>query len=48
MGFGLSWAWFEGFVDLFVVVHLIDHNELVRLIVIGSNFLSNIRSILVN
>jgi hypothetical protein len=29
MGFGLSWAWFEGFVDLFMVGHLIDPNELV-------------------
>jgi hypothetical protein len=34
MGFNLSWAWFEGFVNLVVVGHLINSNELVQLIVI--------------
>jgi hypothetical protein len=42
MGFGLSWAWFEGFGYLVVVGHPIDPNKLVSLTVIVSNFLSNI------
>jgi hypothetical protein len=48
MGFGLSWAWFEGFGYLVVEGHPINPNELVPLTVIGSHFLSNIRSILLN